>query len=192
MKLLWTRHGQSYRQTEGESAGTNAPLTQLGELQAHRLGKYLRRYEAVDRIVASDLQRARVTAEIVAGYIDLPVQIEEGLREFESWAEGSAPTPRSLWDPTPGAAVNPEHLAFRKRVRNTLQDLLNDSPPAEKTLLVAHGGTVGTALRVLLGAMTPHLWTANTALHSLRWTGEFWLIHYINCLEHLPRPLRSW
>ncbi len=192
MKLLLTRHGQSFRQTEGESAGEDAPLTSLGKLQAHRLGKYLRRHRPPDRIIASDLQRARVTAEIVAHYCDLPVEIEAELREFESWAAGVAPDPRSPWDPAPQTTVHPGHIAFRRRVRNALRHIVTDVDDESTTLIVAHGGTVGTALRVLMGAMTPHLWTANTALHSIRWTGEFWLIQYVNCLEHLPHPLRTW
>ena len=41
MKLLLARHGQSEWQVRGDDAGEDAPLSSLGELQAHRLGAFL-------------------------------------------------------------------------------------------------------------------------------------------------------
>ena len=191
MKLLLTRHGQSRWQTEGDSAGPDAALTSLGEEQAHRLGRYLLQHEDLDRIVTSHLQRARATADILASYLDLTVEVDEALREFESWDAGEAPLPVSLWNPTPATAIHPENQAFRARVQAALERLVGDGTSDETVLIVAHGGVVGSALREILGAPTQRLWTANTALHCLEWTGEFWLVRYINRQEHLPRPRRS-
>lgn len=191
MKLLLTRHGQSRWQTEGESAGADASLSPLGELQAHRLGVYLLHQEKVTRLVTSHLLRARTTAEIVNSYLDLPLAIDADLREFDSWDAGQAPMPVSIWNPTPVEAVHPENQVFRVRVQAALERLVGDGTSEETVLVVAHGGVVGTALRVLLGAPTQRLWTANTALHALEWTGEFWLVRYLNCQEHLPYSMRS-
>ncbi|MGC9398184.1 MAG: histidine phosphatase family protein [Anaerolineae bacterium] len=191
MKLLLTRHGQSRWQTEGESAGADAALSALGATQAHQLGHYLLRHEEIDRIVTSPLQRARTTAQILTSYLDVPLEVDADLREFGSREAGEPPLPVSLWDPTPGQAPHPQHQRFRLRVRNALERIVGDGASDETVLIVAHGGVMGTALRMLLGASTPRLWTANTGLHALEWTGTFWMIHYVNRQEHLPPTLRS-
>ncbi|MEA3309355.1 MAG: histidine phosphatase family protein [Chloroflexota bacterium] len=191
MKLLLTRHGQSRWQTDGKSAGEDAPLSHLGELQAHRLGRYLQQYEELDRIVSSNLSRAHKTATIVGSYLDLPVTVESSLREFESWDAGSPPPPRAIWEPAPASEPHPEHRAFRGRIHAALRQTIGDGESEETVLLVVHGGTIGTILRLLLGSEVQRIWTLNTALHSLSWTGKFWLIQYLNRVEHLPRPLRS-
>lgn len=191
MKLLLTRHGQSRWQTEGDNAGPDAALSPLGRSQAHRLGAHLLKYEEVARIVSSHLQRARVTAEIVNSHLDLPLEIDSDLREFDSWDAGEAPKPVSMWNPSPASAIHPENQAFRVRVRNALKRVAGDGTSDETVLIVAHGGVLGTALRVLLGAPTQRIWTPNTALHCLEWMENFWLICYFNFQEHLPHLMRS-
>jgi broad specificity phosphatase PhoE len=192
MRLLLTRHGQSRWQTDGDVAGGDSLLSPLGELQAHRLGAHLKRHETVDRMVTSHLERAHKTATIVASYLDAEFTVNPELREFESDAAGRPPLPTSFWDPAPAEAPNPDHRGFLDRVRGALHEILPDEEADETVLIVAHGGTVGTILKVLLGATTQRLWTANTGLHLLEWREEFWLVRYVNNLEHLPRPLRSW
>lgn len=167
-------------------------LSPLGELQAHRLGEYLAQHELIDRIIASDLRRARSTAEIVASYLEKPVALDVGFREFANWDEGSPPVPTGPLDATPRSPAHPAHVAFRDRIAGALERVIGAGDTEETVLIVAHGGAVGAALRVLLGATAPRLWTANTALHGLRWTGDYWVVRYINKQEHLPRPLRSW
>jgi broad specificity phosphatase PhoE len=192
MKLLLTRHGQSRWQVEGERAGADAGLSPLGVIQAHRLGAYLRDHLTVDRIISSSLQRAHHTATIINSYLNIPLAVDPELREFESWEAGHAPHPTSIWDPTPAESFHPEHQAFKERVGGALERAIGTGEQEESVLVVAHGGTIGAVLRLLLGAMTQRLWTGNTALHALEWTGEYWLIGYVNRMEHLAHPLRSW
>ncbi len=192
MKLLLTRHGQSRWQVEGARAGADAALSPLGVIQAHRLGTYLRDNRPIDRIISSSLQRAYQTATIVNTYLDVPFEVDSELREFESREAGHAPHPTSIWDPTPAEALHPEHQAFKERVGDALERAIGTGEQEEIVLVVAHGGTIGAVLRLLLGAMTQRLWTGNTALHALEWTGEYWLVGYVNRMEHLARPLRSW
>ncbi len=193
MKLLLTRHGQSRWQTLGEVAGPDAPLSSLGVLQAHRLGSHLAKSEKPTRIIASPLLRARQTAEIAASYLDLPVVFDSDLREFDSWDAGDPPHPVDMWHPTAATAPHPEYVAFCERVQGALEHATGAPGAARDVILVvAHGGTLGTLLRLLLGSATARIWTPNTALHSLRWAEDFWLLRYINQQEHLPRPLRSW
>lgn len=192
MKLLLTRHGQSRWQVEGDSAGPDAPLTALGRLQAHRLGAYLQHHEQIDRIVASSLLRAQQTGAIVAGYLGRPLLTDPDLQEYDSWTAGYAPRPSSPWNMTPLEEQSAVYRAFQERVVGAVQRALTLENDAEGTvLIIAHGGTVGTVLRHLFGAVTLRLWTSNTGLHALDWNGEFWSAHYLNWQEHLPFYLRS-
>ena len=79
MKLLLARHGQSEWQVRVEDVDRDPPLTALGESQAHRLGEYLATSDdPISAIVASPLQRARRTADIVASYLNVTVANRTG------------------------------------------------------------------------------------------------------------------
>ncbi len=192
MRLLLVRHGQSLYQALGSEAWEDPPLSPLGIVQAHRLGEYLGRYQRVDRILSSPLRRAWQTATIAAEYLGLPVAVDEDLREFEDRLTMSPPLPLSALDPRAAEAATPERLRFVERVTGALRRLLAEPERDETILVAAHGGTVSAILGLLLGMPTARIWSANTAIHNLRWTGEFWVIRYLNRQDHLPRPLRSW
>ncbi|MGC9348220.1 MAG: histidine phosphatase family protein [Anaerolineae bacterium] len=190
------RHGQSAWQVHGERAGADAPLTALGELQAHRLGAYLAQETDVEALVSSNLQRALTTAEIVATYLDLPVKVDEDLREFDDWDAGWAPDPVSMWDASPAdETLMPGYRRFTDRVTAALQRVVEDAPSRGSLLIIAHGGTIGTIWRVLLGSHTPRLWAWNAALHAAEWGrsdwGTNWVFHYFNLMEYLPPFMRT-
>src|SRR5690606_40076504 len=81
--LLLCRHGQSTWNAAGRWQGqADPPLSDLGRLQAQHAAKAV---GAVDLIVASDLERARDTALIIAEAIGVgPVVIEPDLRERDA------------------------------------------------------------------------------------------------------------
>jgi broad specificity phosphatase PhoE len=196
MKLLLARHGQSAWQVTRAGDGYDPPLTELGEQQAHLLGAYLAHTHQIGAIHASDLQRARHTAEIVASYLDLPVSLDPDLREYDDWEAGWAPNVTSQWDARPSEAdLAPAYARFCARVEQALRRIADSNGNGETTLIVAHGGTIGTVWRMLLGSHTPRLATWNTALHRVEWQhsewGTHWVFHYSNVMEHLPPDMRT-
>lgn len=196
MQLLLARHGQSQWQVEGDAAGSDAPLTSLGELQAQRLGDYLARMYAVDAIFTSPLQRARRTAEIAAGYLDMPVTVEPDLSEFEDWDLGWAPLPASRWDVSPATpTLSFGYARYRARILAALQRIVESHLDGKTVLLVAHGGTLGAVFRILLGSDTPRLWLWNASLSLVEWgqrsRGESWILHLLNQMEYLPAFMRT-
>jgi len=77
------RHGETDWNAQGLSQGTtDIPLNQVGVAQAKRAARTLAGVE-IAAIVASPLSRARVTAEIVAETLRLPVRFDHDLREVE-------------------------------------------------------------------------------------------------------------
>ncbi len=197
MKLLLARHGQSEWQLRTRDGDLDSPLTALGESQAHRLGEYLAAVDdPITAIVASPLQRARRTAEIVASYLALPVTVEPDFREFEDWDDGWAPLALSMWDMSPATPeLAPGYSRFRARVLAALRRAGEAYADAAQLLLVTHAGTIGAQVRILLGSDTPRLWLNNTGLCLFEWghpeRGGSWVVHYLNRVEHLPPPLRT-
>jgi broad specificity phosphatase PhoE len=76
------RHGETDWNAQGLSQGrTDIPLNEVGLLQARRAAKTLAAIGGIATIVASPLVRARVTAEIAAEALGLPVAFDDGLQE---------------------------------------------------------------------------------------------------------------
>jgi len=136
----YLRHGETDWNRQGLSQGSNdIPLNELGLAQAREAAVRLRG-RGITSIVASPLSRARVTAEIVAEALGLPVEIEPDLREvswgvhegqplaewFSGWIEGHT---------TPVGAESFDTL--RRRSVAGLNRAVG-RPPA--VLVVAHGG----------------------------------------------------
>ena len=82
--LLLVRHGETDWNAEGRLQGhTDRPLNEHGRNQAKELADRLAG-EGADAIYASDLARAKETAEIVGARLGLPVMIDADLRE-KNW-----------------------------------------------------------------------------------------------------------
>ena len=82
--LLLVRHGETDWNAEGRLQGhTDRPLNAHGRTQAKDLAERLAG-EGADAIYASDLSRAKETAEILGARLGLPVVIDADLRE-KNW-----------------------------------------------------------------------------------------------------------
>ncbi|MBM3747652.1 MAG: histidine phosphatase family protein [Acidobacteria bacterium] len=187
MNLLLARHGESEWIVRGDEAGFNSPLTDRGRRQARLLGRWLAANQKIDAIYASPLIRARDTAEIVAAELHLPVTLDHDLREFEVpyWEDSDDYAPPYF----NGSAAAPAYLAetylpFKTRVQRAAQRIL-EAHAGGTVLIVAHGGTVGTIVRCLLGVHNFGVQTDPTGLHRLRWNGGRWNIEFMNRLDHL-------
>ncbi len=79
--------------------GFDAPLIELGELQAAALAREVAARGGFDRIVASPLLRTRQTAAVVAEAIGLPVEVEDGFAEcaFGDWDGRTFAEVRDRW-----------------------------------------------------------------------------------------------
>lgn len=159
VRLLLARHGQSVWNAEGRWQGqADPPLSGLGERQAldavdvlTRAGSPLPR---VDRVWASPLQRARRTAEIIAGGLGLDVATDLRLQEVDA-GEWSGKTRSEIEAGWPGyleASRRPpgfedrEHLAARALA--ALADIVA-AAPGRTVLVVTHGGLIGAVERHL-------------------------------------------
>lgn len=81
--LFVTRHGQTTWNVEERICGrANAPLTEKGIEQANELAVKVSN-TPITKIIASPLDRARITGEIVANYNNLPIETNDRLLEMD-------------------------------------------------------------------------------------------------------------
>ncbi len=135
-RFVFLRHGE----TEGNVLKVFQPeeisLNEHGRAQAEAAASLLREV-GIERICASDMQRAWETATIVAGRCDVPPQPDPALRErwFGDWVGTSSANLDWRRDPPGGESL----LEFVRRTQRVLEATLSD--PAH-TLVVAHGGNL--------------------------------------------------
>jgi broad specificity phosphatase PhoE len=191
MHLLLTRHGQSVFNRDGLSP-VDSPLTELGCEQARQLGAWLAGHETPTGFYASTLRRAHQTAEIINGFLQMAVSFLDDLREAEEYPLPHVPRQSNPLAPLGASLPDETYQAFRARIERAAA-LIMDAHPDGKVLVVAHGGSLGVMIRLLLGAPTALISTDNCALHKLSWhapqvdarLGGHWIVHYLNQRAHL-------
>jgi probable phosphoglycerate mutase len=155
LRVLLIRHGQSEWNAVGRWQGqADPPLTDLGRHQAAHAAQHV---GAVDAVVASDLERSRLTAEIIAELVGVgPVLVDAGLRERDAgeWqgltkAEIAEQWPGYLDDHRRPPAFEPDD-AFQDRIFGALDRIRADVPDGD-VLAVAHAGVV-YQVEAVLGA----------------------------------------
>lgn len=185
-RILAVRHGETAWNRDTRIQGhTDIDLNDHGRWQAQRLALALRE-EPIAAFYASDLTRARETAQAVAQPHGAAVQTHVGLRErcfgrFEghTWAELEAQHPQeaTAWRqrvpdfaPPGGESL----LQLQARVVAAVNELASRHP-GEQVLMVAHGGVLDILYRAAtrLELQAPRSWTmTNTAVNRLLWTPE--------------------
>lgn len=171
MRLLLLRHGQSVWNEAGRWQGqADPPLTDLGRQQASQASE---RIGLVDAIHASPLERAWVTAEIIAASLGVgPVQPEPGLVERFA-GEWQGLTRPQIEEAYPG------YLKARKRPPGWEPDhkLEDRAMTALGAIAIAHGGAESDSQVLVVGhsgviyAIETLLGAAHTRLANLggRW-----------------------
>jgi len=161
VRLIVVRHGETlYNVQERFTGQSDVPLSTLGVKQTAALGKHLAT-ETLAVIVASDLQRARATAQAIASYHKLPVGEDADLREiaFGTWegatyaevlARDAELVERWQTDPTVYAPSGGETVIhLHRRVVRALERW-QARYSGETVLWAVHGGVIEVLLCHLL------------------------------------------
>jgi probable phosphoglycerate mutase len=132
------------------------------------------------KIVSSDLERARVTAESLANLVGLPVELDPDLREtYAGVWQGLTrteiierfPTEFAAWggdsDIRPGGGET--RLEVAERVTRAISRALAEVPESGTLVIASHGGALRAALGRLLG-LEPAQWAALGVLANAQWS----------------------
>ena len=186
MKLIFVRHGQTKWNVEDRMQGhLDAELSELGLLQARRTAQALAGRQ-VDSIYSSDLQRAYVTAEIIAEKLRLPVARELILREvcLGQW-EGLSLAEAAERFPVEYEAYHRDPIANRPpgaeriesviaRAREFIESVIKDNSMGKTMVVVTHGGIIRGAVCCALEAgpqMYRRVKVDNASLTQLKYDG---------------------
>ncbi len=84
MKLILVRHGETHWNKDGliQGGDSDIELNDTGLEQAGKIAAFLKN-EPIVSILSSPLQRAIATAEVIASQHQLPVEIDQGLKELK-------------------------------------------------------------------------------------------------------------
>jgi probable phosphoglycerate mutase len=144
--VLIARHGQSEWNALGRWQGqADPPLSPLGRLQAtHAAG----RLEDIHVVVASDLHRARKTAELIAGAIGVDgVEVITAFRERHA-GEWQGLTKHEIEEGWPGYLAEkrrPPGFESDESLSNRTDDALAEvlsRHAGTRVLVVSHGGVI--------------------------------------------------
>ena len=163
-RLILIRHGQTTYNASGRMQGhLDTELSDVGYEQARAAARLLRD-QGVVKIVASDLQRARETARVVAESLGLDFSTDPRLRETnlgqwqgKSSAEVDAEFPgaRAIWrhDPTWAPPEGESRVDVARRARPVIDELMQEFSGWDDgaVLIVAHGGAISALTCHLLG-----------------------------------------
>jgi len=172
----YLRHGETDWNARGWSQGNvDIPLNERGIAQAHNAAALLRG-TGIATIVSSPLGRARVTAQIVADALGLPVTVEDDLRECAFGVQEGQPM-TAWFDDWVAEKFVPEggepFAALRARAVGAINRLL----PSPAPLLVVAHGAVFRALRAAMG-MEPNVRTPNATPVLVAPEGEGWSLRW--------------
>ena len=146
MQVIYVRHGETaWNESRRLQGWSDIPLNEAGILQAEKTRELLADI-SFDRIVSSPLLRAKQTAEIIAEGRDVPLVVDERLKErgfgdleghpftqddFNSWWKKNFDFAACGMEPVEG---------FLARIRDLIDELWREHPD-ETILFVSHGGT---------------------------------------------------
>ena len=164
------------------------PLNEEGKRQAAALGRALHG-ESLDAVIASDLTRARQTAQQVAAPRSMDVQVDPGLRErcygaFEGmlYADIGARYPEAYaaWKSRDIDARFPEGVnvaetmrEFSERVVGAIKRIVSHAK-YRRVALVTHGGVLECAYRAAQGIGFAHARDFdifNASINRFHWDG---------------------
>ena len=188
--IFLIRHGETHGNAARIVQVPDIPLSPRGIVQAERLARRLAG-EGIGRIVASDLARARMTAEHLHQATGAPLMFDSLLHErsfgdlrgtpyadlgFDMFAPDYAPPNGESWE------------VFHARVDRAWGRVLGAAAATDGHLAVVTHGLVcrSLAARHLLlpaGAEVPERWE-NTGVTTVESTSP-WRVSLMNCIVHL-------
>jgi probable phosphoglycerate mutase len=198
MEMLLIRHGLPIHKVNSDGTPADPPLSDLGREQARLVGEWLAE-ERVDRIYSSPMLRARETAEPLARLMNIEIELESRVREFDADSIEYIPMEKLKRDHPErwrefvagGYASQSDFELFVTTVTTGLQNLI-ETNSGKRIAVFCHGGVINSWATHILG-MTPRLFldagyasvsrflAAGTGEHSVSSLNE---VAHLRVLKH--------
>ena len=198
-KVFLVRHGRTIWNKEQIFRGTkDVPLDEVGKLEAQLVGERLKEEEIV-AIYSSPLSRAKETAEAIARFHKLEVQVLVGLNDlhFGQWegmhhkeVKERYPDLYRRWQQEPHRVIFPggEGLdQVRSRAMQAIEDIITRHPQGV-VALVTHRVVLKVLICALLGLDNSHFWNIGqdtAAINCFLYRNRRWTVSLLNDVCHL-------
>ena len=177
VSFWYLRHGETDWNAQGRSQGNiDIPLNATGIAQARAAGPLLRN-RGITTIIASPLSRARVTAEIVAESLGLPVALDPDLKEVGFGVQEGQTMGTWFPDWLAGTFTPEGGESFPTLKARTVAGINRAIANPPVVLVVAHGA-VFRALRSAMG-IVPATSTRNAAPIWCEAGTDGWKVSYL-------------
>ncbi|MUK88173.1 histidine phosphatase family protein [Ornithinibacillus sp. L9] len=189
--ICLVRHGETDWNAEGRVQGkTDIPLNQKGREQAELCGESLNPND-YDVLVTSPLQRAKLTAEIMNNYLELPmIEMEDFAERSFGDGEGLTFEERTRLFPDGNYPNKEDRHSFNQRVMGAV-NRVSSMYPGKRVLVVAHGAVINQILHTLsngeIGSGKTKL--LNTCISNIHYQEEKWIIKNYNQIDHLTKKV---
>ena len=138
------RHGETDWNVERKIQGqTDIPLNSNGKQQAEEAANEIANLK-IDRIISSDLSRAKETAEIINKKVGAKITIDKRLREVNYGNYEGAQFDKFTDEQWEIFNKTPEKIKgeSRKQVYDRVKSLIDEIKDDENVLVVTHGGSL--------------------------------------------------
>ncbi len=159
MNIYIIRHGDDDDRYRG--GWTDLPLIDIGIEKCKRLANYMFENIKIDKIICSDLKRAKMTAEIINNKYNVPMIIDSRLRENNNGIFAGMLNE--------DAEKNYEHAhfgdleyderfpegesprEFYERIKKDFFDIIKENKNEKDLVIVTHGGVISIVRHIVNG-----------------------------------------
>lgn len=159
MNVYIIRHGDDDDRYRG--GWTDLPLIDKGIEKCERLSNYMINHIIIDKIITSDLKRAKMTAEIINNKFNVPIEIDSRLRENNNGIFAGMLNE--------DAEKNYEHAhfgdldyderfpegesprEFYERIKKDFFNIIKENNNIQNLAIVTHGGVISIVRHIVNG-----------------------------------------
>lgn len=160
MNIFLVRHGDDDEQYRG--GWSSLPLTQLGIEKVKKLADFFSNEQEdikIDRIISSDLKRAKMTADIINEKLNVKIKYDERLRENNNGILAGMLNEEAIkkfpnmyfsileYDERFPEGESPEE--FYERIKEAFFSIVNENNDVENLMLVTHAGVINIIYHII-------------------------------------------
>ena len=160
MNIFLVRHGDDDEQYRG--GWSSLPLTQLGIEKVKKLADFFSNEQEdikIDRIISSDLKRAKMTADIINEKLNVKIKYDERLRENNNGILAGMLNEEAIkkfpnmyfsileYDERIPEGESPKE--FYERIKEAFFSIVNENNDVENLMLVTHAGVINIIYHII-------------------------------------------